>query len=95
MKVFNLNNRLSELQVTEALKGAERYNLELRAVRRQNVLEGAMTRDSLYWASIRIVPLNDEEALNYKKAEEELMKDSVRKISAFELLIGHKLYNRN
>lgn len=95
MKVFNLNNRLSELQVTDTLKGAERYNLDLRAVRRQNVLEGAMTRDSLYWDSIRIVPLNDEEALSYKKSEEELMKDSVRKISAFELLIGHKFYNRN
>lgn len=94
MKVVRLNEKLSELQITDTLKGAERYNLDLRAVRKQNVLEGAMTRDSIYWASVRIVPLNDEEALSYKKSEEELINDSVKGLSVFELLIGHKFHNR-
>ena len=96
MKVVRLNDKLSELQITDTLKGAERYNLDLRTVRKHNVLDGAMTRDSLYWASVRLVPLNEEEALSYKKSEEkELLKDSVKNISAFELLVGHKFYNRN
>lgn len=96
IKVFKLNDKLSKLQITDTLKGAERYNLDLRAVRKRNVLDGAMTRDSFYWASVRLAPLTDEEALSYKKFEERKMqKDSVKKISAFELLIGHKFYNRN
>ena len=94
IKVVKLNEKLSELQLTDTLKGAERYNLDLRAVRKQNVLEGAMTRDSLYWASARMVPLNDEEALSYKKSEEELLKDSVKRLSVLELLAGHKFYNK-
>lgn len=94
MKVFRLNDKLSELQITDTLKGAERYNLDLRAVRKRNVLDGAMTRDSIYWASVRFMPLNEEEVLSYKKYEEkELLKDSV-KVSVFTLLIEHKFYNR-
>lgn len=95
LKVARLNEKLSELQITDTLKGADRYNLDIRAVRRSNVLDGAMRRDSLYWSSARLVPLNDKELISYKKSDEnELLKDSVRKVSVFELLIGHKFYNK-
>lgn len=96
MKVVRLNDKLSELQITDTLKGAERYNLDLRTVRKHSVLDMAMKRDSLYWDSVRLVPLNDEEALSYKKSEEEKSQmDSVNRISAFELLMGHRFYSRS
>lgn len=96
LEVVRLNEKLSELQLTDTLKGAKRYNLDLQNIRNQKVDNGAMTRDSLFWDSVRLVPLMDDEAVSYRKEwKNNPSKDSLRPVSAFEILAGHRFYNKN
>ena len=96
LEVVKLNEKLSELQLTDTLKGAKRYNLDLQNIRNQKVENGAMTRDSLFWDSVRLVPLMDDEAVSYRKEwKNNPSKDSLRTVSAFDILAGHRFYNKS
>lgn len=95
IEVVRLNEKLSELRLTDTLKGAQRYNLDLRKIRNEEVDKAAMTRDSMYWDSVRLVPLMDDEAISYRKIKEkDPSKDSLSRVSAFEILTGHRFYDR-